>query len=92
MDRTTIKHILTTAEAIKLIKKAPKGSRFMLGVSPELPIEGEPGRVFPGYACLFISRAEFIKVVTDCLRGFEARGGRVSIEETNDHDFHCFSI
>lgn len=77
--QTKVTHTLDSKEAVKLIKAAPKGSKFQVMVRCELPIKGEEGRVFPGMSCLFISRVDFIKTVTDQLRNLEARGARIAI-------------
>lgn len=72
-------HILTMAEALDMIRKAPRGSRFMLSARCELPIEGKPDKVFPGFAVIPVSRTLALKYIGDVLAGFNERGARIRI-------------
>lgn len=76
-----VKHVCTMAEAKALIRKNRKGRRCMISVETQLPIEGKPGRAFPGMAYVPVSRKvaeQFIdRVVGETLEG---RGARIRME------------
>lgn len=76
-----IEHILTRAEALAMLKRAPTGSRFLVVVHAELPIvDTVPTKIFPGFACVSVSRAEAIRVADSLLsETLEQRGARLSI-------------
>jgi hypothetical protein len=77
--QTEVTYTLDSKEAVNLIKVAPKGSKFQVMVRCALPVQGEDGQTFPGLSCLFVSRADFVKTVTDQLQYLEARGARIAI-------------
>lgn len=80
-----LEHILTRADALAMLKRAPSGSRFLVAVRAELPIVDNPTRCFPGFACVSVSRAEAIKVANDLLsETLEQRGARLSIRELTE--------
>jgi hypothetical protein len=71
----------TVAEAVAFARNADGRVRFQVFVRAELPIEGEPGRAFPGSTCLVVSRKDFCEV----LRGIgitlvDKRGGRIQLK------------
>lgn len=54
---------------------------FFAHASVQLPIEGSPGRVFPGMTSIEVSYTAAVKYVTDLLRfGLEERGARIRIQ------------
>lgn len=75
-----LEHILTRAEALAMLKRAPSGSRFLVAVRAELPIVDNPTKIFPGFACVSVSRAEAIRIADSLLsETLEQRGARLSI-------------
>jgi hypothetical protein len=83
MSNNDIELLLTTAEAIATIKKAPRGrSDFALHIRADAPIAGKDDRIFAhglsGH--INLSRPEALKLVGDLLsEGLEARGARIPI-------------
>lgn len=72
-------YLCTNAEAKALIK-ATKKCRIKVWVRPELPIDGEPGKVFPGSALVSIARTNVPQLIDDLLGPtLEARGGRLPV-------------
>lgn len=73
---------LTGAEAAKMIRNAPAGSRFRVSVRIELPIVDKPDRIFPGMASVSVSRKEMARIAQSMVKNFEDRGGRVPLRMT----------
>lgn len=71
--------VLGMEEAVRFLNAQPAGVTFMFGGSVQLPIVGQPDRVFPGYACLVISRAQAVDVVKNLLENLGRRGAQVRI-------------
>lgn len=59
---------MTRAQAVKHIKEST-GRAYMLGVPVQAPVVGGPGKVFPLYACITITRAQALQVVESVLEG-----------------------
>jgi hypothetical protein len=81
-ESRTIKHTLTTKDAVKFIKAAPTGAKFAIHVRIDLPVAGEEGVVFPdgGTGHLRISRKEAVSFVSRMLsETLEKRGGRIPL-------------
>lgn len=76
---------MTTADALKFIKRAPAGCGFAVHLRFDLPIAGEPDKVFPhgGSGHLTVSRKEALRVVGNMVSGRLAeRGARVPLSLT----------
>lgn len=78
------RRLLTTQEAIALVKRAEraKGTRFFVYVRADAPLADKPGRVFPEgcFASLELSKAEALDLLSRFLTSeLEVRGGRIPI-------------
>jgi len=74
--------LCTCAEAAALIKKAPKGSRFLIHIRIDTPIIDEEEKFFRSGASAFttVSRKEAIRIVTGSITStLEGRGARLPI-------------
>lgn len=79
MNKST-EYVFTVKEAVAFINKV-SGKKFHISCTIELPIPTSPGKCFPGFATACVSRKEAIRVITNVLANFEARGGRIRISE-----------
>ena len=78
--KEAIEYIFTSQEAIAFINKTTR-KRFHISSTIELPIPTSPGKCFPGFASARVNKKEAVRVVTDVLTNFEARGARIKISE-----------
>jgi len=82
----TVTHLLTTAEAIALVKKVDRtnNGKFCVHIRVDAPLVDNPERIFSGgcFTYLNISRKDALHMVTNMLTpALEARGGRIKIDE-----------
>lgn len=76
------RHKLTTAEAVKMVKSAPAGSKFAAIISADAAIEGDDDHVFRGACSSYVnlSRKDAVRLAGNMLsETMEARGGRLVI-------------
>lgn len=72
-------HHVTRAEAAKMIRKAPAGTRFYVHLRADLPIADDPTQCFPaaGSGAVKISRRDAVKLALELYSdSLEARGAR----------------
>jgi hypothetical protein len=85
VDKETI-HLLTTEEAIKLVKRAERlRAKFCLHVRVDAPVVDKENHVFPDgcHHALDLSRKDALDLVSNMLgKTLEDRGGRIRIRET----------
>ena len=86
LEYTTVTHLLTTEQAVALVKKADRtnSGRFCLRVRLDAQIEGKPDSIFHDGLCTYlnISRKDALHLVSGMLSApLEARGARITIEE-----------
>ena len=79
--------LLSSAEALSLIKNADGKVRFSIKVSAFLPTGDDKG--FEGMSFLTISRADALKCVADMMRTFEDRGAKLRVH-TRAEELDCF--
>ena len=86
LEYTTVTHLLTTEQAVALVKKVDRtnSGRFCLRVRLDAQIEGKPDSVFKDGLCSYlnISRKDALHLVSGMLSAsLEARGARIAIDE-----------
>lgn len=72
---------MTREEADAFIRNAEGRVRFFISTTVHLPIEDQPGRVFPSYCFLQVSKAQARQFVARCLgEVLQGRGARITIK------------
>jgi hypothetical protein len=84
VSSVTNEQLLTTAQAVRLVKQAERtrGTRLMLRVRIDTPIDGEPDKVFRdgAFGSVELSKAQALKLVSTMLSpGLEKRGARIRV-------------
>lgn len=88
MDRTEIVHLLTTEQAVALVKKVDRENlgKFALSIRQDAQIVGEDGKYFQGALATYlpVSRKQALGIVKSLLSAtLEARGARITIREVS---------
>ncbi len=86
VPETKKQYLLTAADAVLHIKRAPSGTRFCLHVNIDMPVLTEPGRVFRnGFSSyLNLSRKDAMNMLSAQGNGvpvLEERGARIPITD-----------
>lgn len=86
LEYTTVTHLLTTEQAVALVKKVDRtnSGRFCLRVRLDASIEGKPDSIFKDGLCTYlnISRKDALHLVSGMLSAtLEACGARITIDE-----------
>lgn len=85
MTEAAVDLYLTTAEAVRMVKRAPKGTRFSIHIRTDLPVADEPNRYFPkgGAHYLNLSRSDALRLAQNLLSSIlEAKGARMLFQKT----------
>jgi hypothetical protein len=80
--------LLTSADAVNYVKRAPTGTRFCLHVRNNAPVVDAEGnatdRQFTGVCATYVklSRADAVRILGDYLsEALQARGARISLTD-----------
>jgi len=82
MNESSTTYILTTVEACKLIRKAKTGIRFCVHLRFDLPVDGDPGKVYRGAGSGFVdvSRKDATRIVKQMIApSLEVSGARIKM-------------